>query len=57
MRFDYQIKKCAKLTTKLVIDAYKSKFFMFKLGEDPLQRRVYFLSLMNSLKIVLSQFS
>ena len=30
-RFDDPIKKCAKLTAKLLIDAYKSKVVRFKL--------------------------
>ena len=54
-RFD-DIKKCAKITAKLLPDAYKSKVIKFKLDEDPAQRRVYFLYFVKSLKIVLSQF-
>ena len=49
--------KCAKLTAKLLTDPYKSKVIKFKLDKDTLQRQVYFLSFMNSLTIVLSQFS
>ena len=56
MCFDDSIKNCANLTTKLLTDAYKSKVINFTLDEDPLQRRVYFPSFVNSLKIVLSQF-
>ena len=54
-RFDDPIKNCAKLTDKLLTAAYKSKVIRLKLDEDQLQRRIYFLSLMNLLKIVLSQ--
>ena len=50
------IKECVKLTTKLLKAAYKSKVIMFKLDEDPLQFRVYFLSFMNSLRILSSIF-
>ena len=35
----------------------KIKVIKFKLDKDPLHQRVYFLSLMNPLKIILSQFS
>ena len=49
MRLDDPIKKCAKVTSKLLTIVYKSKFTKFKLDEDPLQRRGYFLSFMNSL--------
>ena len=50
--FNDTIKNCAKLTTKLIKAAYKSKFIKFKLDEDPLQRQVYLLSFMIYLKIV-----
>ena len=50
--FHDTIKKCAKLTSKLLIYAYKSKVVQFKLDEDTLQTWVYLLYLMNSLKIV-----
>ena len=40
------IKLCAKLTTKLLTTAYKLKVLRFKLDEDPLQRRIYFLTFM-----------
>ena len=41
IRFDDPIKKCAKLTAKLITAAYKSKVIKFKLDEDPLHRRVF----------------
>ena len=37
------IKKCATLTAKLLTAAYKSKIIRFRMDEDPLQRRIYFL--------------
>ena len=38
------IKLCARLTAELLTTAYKSKITKFKLDEDPLQRRIYFLT-------------
>ena len=35
-RFSEPIKKCPKLTAKLLTNAYKPKVVNFKLGEDPL---------------------
>ena len=46
-----------KLTANLLKADYKSNFGKFKFDEDPLQRRVYFLYLMNYLETVLSQFN
>ena len=46
------IKLCAKLTVKLLKTAYKSKVLKFKLGEDPLQIRVSFLTFIESLEII-----
>ena len=43
-RKKYQIKQCANLTGKLLTTAYKSKIIRFKMDEDPLQRRIYFLT-------------
>ena len=57
MCFDDRIKKCAKLTSNIPKAAYKSKVVKLKLEEDLLQLRVYLISFMNSLKIILSQFS
>ena len=57
MCFNDPIKKCAKLTTKVLTSEYKSKVIDFKLDKDPLQRWFYLLSFLSSLKIVLSQFS
>ena len=49
---DY-IKLCAKLTMKFLTKAYKSKITKFKLGEDPLQRQIYFLTFVESLERIL----
>ena len=40
------IKLCAKLTAKFMTTAYKLKILKFKVDEDPLQRRIYFLTFM-----------
>ena len=42
-RKNYPIKLCARLTEKLLTTAYKSEIIRFKMDEDPLQRRIYFL--------------
>ena len=46
------IKLCARLTAKLLTTAYKSKIIKFKLDEDPLQRRIYFLTFVESLEMI-----
>ena len=38
------IRLCATLTAKFLTTAYKLKITMFKMYEDPLQRRIYFLT-------------
>ena len=50
------IQLCANLTAKLLTTAFKSKMIRFKLDEDPLQRRIYFLVFNDSLNIVFSQY-
>ena len=50
------IKLCAKLTAKLLTTEYKLKVLKFKLDEDPLQRRIYFLTLIESLQIIISRY-
>ena len=50
------IKLCAKLTAKLLMAAYKSNRIKFKLDEDPLQRRIYFLNFIESLDMIFSQY-
>ena len=52
--FDEPIKKCENLTAKLLKSAYKSSFIKFKLDKYPLHHRVYFLSVINSLEIVIT---
>ena len=43
------IKLCARLTAKLLTTVYKSKIIKFKMDEDPIQRRIYFLNFVESL--------
>ena len=50
------IRLCVTLTAKLLTTAYKSKIIRFKMDEDPLQRRVYFLTFIDSLDIIFSQY-
>ena len=50
------IKLCTKLTAKLLTIAYKSKRIKFKLDEDPLQRRICFLTFVESLDMILYQY-
>ena len=38
------IRACATLAANLLTTAFKSKMIRFKLDEDPLQRRIYFLT-------------
>ena len=51
------IKLCANLTEKLLTTAYKSKIIRFNMDEDPLQRRIYFLTLVESLDMISSQYT
>ena len=46
------IRLCATLTAKLLTTAYKFKIIRFKLDEDPLQRRIYFLTFIGSLDMI-----
>ena len=50
------IRLCATLTAKLLTTAFKSKIIRFKLDEDPLQRQIYFLTFIDSLNMVFSQY-
>ena len=50
------IKLCARLTEKLLTTPYKSKITRFKMYEDPLQRWIYFLTLVYSLEMIFSQY-
>ena len=51
------IKLCARLTEKLLTTAYKSKIIKFKMDEDPLQSRIYFLTFVESLEMILSKYT
>ena len=44
------------LTAKLLTTAFKSKIIKFKMDEDPLQRRIYFLTFIDSLDMIFSQY-
>ena len=50
------IKLCAKLTAKFPATEYESKILKFKLDEDPLQHLIYFLTFIESLVMILSQY-
>ena len=50
------IRLCTTLTAKLLKTAYKSKIIRFKMDEDPLQLRIYFLIFVESLEMILSQY-
>ena len=51
------IKLCANLTAKLPTTAYKSKIIRFKMDEDPLQRWIDFLTFVESLEMIFSQYT
>ena len=51
------IKLCANLTANLLTTSYKSKIIRFNMDEDPLQRRNYFLSFVESLVMIFSQYT
>ena len=48
---------CATLTGKFLTTAYKSKIIRFKMDEDPLQCRIYFFTIIDSLDMIFSQCS
>ena len=50
------IKLCACLTEKLLTTAYKLNIISFKMNEDQLQRRIYFLTFLESLEMIFSQY-
>ena len=50
------IKLCAKLTSKLLTTAYKLNILKFELDEDTLQHHIYFLTFIESLEIIFSQY-
>ena len=51
------IKLCTNLTARLLMTTYKSKIIRFKMDEDPLQRRIYFLTFVESLEMIFSQYT
>ena len=51
------IKQCATLTAKFLTTAYKSKIISFKMNEDPHQRRVLFLTFVELLGMIFSQYT
>ena len=52
---NYPIKLCARLTAKWLTTEYKSKIIKFKLDEYPLQRRIYFLTFVESMEMIFLQ--
>ena len=50
------IRPCATLLEKLLTIAYKSKIIRFKMDEDPLQSRIYFLTFIDLLGMIFSQY-
>ena len=50
------IRLYATLTAKLMTTGYKLKIIRFKMDEDPLQRRIYFLTFIDSLDVIFSQY-
>ena len=51
------IKLCACLTEKFLTTVYKSKIIRFKIDEDPIQRQIYFLTFIESLETIFSQYT
>ena len=51
------IKLYANLTAKLLTTAYKSNIIRFKMDEDPLQRRIYFLTFVELLEMIFSKYT
>ena len=51
-----QIKLCARLTAKFLTPSYKSKIIRLKMDEYPLQRRIYLLTFVKSLEMIISQY-
>ena len=51
------IKLCATLTSKLMTIVYKSKIIRFKMDEDPLQCQIDFLTFVESLEMIFSQYT
>ena len=51
------IKLCASLMAKFLTIVYKSNISRFKMDEDPLQRWIYFLTFVESLEMIFSQYT
>ena len=51
-----QIRLCTNLTAKLLTTAYKLNIIRFKMYEYSLQRRIYFLTFIDSLDMIFSQY-
>ena len=51
------IKSCAHLMAKLLMTSYKSKTIKFKLDEDLIQRQICFLTFVESLAMMFSQYT
>ena len=51
------IKLCTKLTAKFLTTAYKSNIIKFKLDEDLLRSQIYFLTFVESLEMIFSQYN
>ena len=43
--------------SKLLTPAYESKIIRFKMDEDPLQHRIYFLTFVESLEMIFSHYT
>ena len=41
----------------LLTKAYESKIIRFKMNEDPLQRRIYFLTFLESMEMIFSKYT
>ena len=54
---NHQIKLCACLTAKVADDRVKSKIIRFKMDEDLLQRRIYFLTFLESQEMIFSKYT
>ena len=50
------IRLCATLTAKFLTTAFKSRIIRFKMDEDTLQRRTYFLTFIDSLDMIFTQY-
>ena len=53
----YPIKLCARLTATFLTTAYKSKIIRFKMDENLLQRRIYFVTFLESLEIIFPRYT